>query len=156
MIDTRMGNFYIYKWQTGFGWFFPLFDFLRGVGAFFRLLSHAKYFGWFGCVPLGKWAFLTSFVPRAGQLPGRGVMGRLLMSERESVIRSNVAGQLVSKYSEAWLTLDVSFGAVRRWFLKGCNRRKVRILLRITDSRSDDQGLPTDRNRGNTTPFPQA
>ena len=68
------------------------------------------------------------------------------MSERESAVRSNVAGQLVSKYSEEWLTLDVSFGAVRRWFLKGCNRLKTRILLRVTDPRSGGGGRHGDNN----------
>jgi len=40
------------------------------------------------------------------------------MSERESVIRSNVAGQLVSKYGEPLLTFDVFLGAVWRWLLE--------------------------------------
>jgi len=62
------------------------------------------------------------------------------MSERESVIRSNVAGQLVSKYGEPLLTFDVFLGAVWRWLLKEYNRRKARILLRVTDPRSGGRG----------------
>jgi len=44
------------------------------------------------------------------------------MSERESVIRSNVAGQLVSKYGEPLLTFDVFWGRFGDGFLSGLKK----------------------------------